>query len=138
MTTVDSYRYVTDPSEVDWEAMKATLEADNFDNQRTAEDYRRCAERSHLNVYVYSGSELVGNARVLSDGVCNAYMMDVWTHSAHRRRGIGSKMVEILCESIPGQHVFLQTDDMTDFYVSNGFDFQPFCMSRIVGTWLNR
>ena len=132
------YRYSTDPPEVDWAHMKTTLEGDDFGNGRTAEEYRLCAEHSHLNVFVFHGEQLVGNARSLSDGVCNAYLVDVWTHSAHRRKGVATKMVEILCDSVRGQHVYLQTEDRTDFYETLGFDFQPHGMSRVVGRWLNR
>ncbi len=52
---------------------------------------------------------MVGTARVLSDGVCNAYLLDVWTQSTYRRRGIGSTMVEALSDTVPGQHVALFT-----------------------------
>ena len=39
---------------------------------------------------------MVGMARLLSDGVCNAYLLDVWTMSAYRRHGIGTAMVRQL------------------------------------------
>ena len=32
-------------------------------------------------------------ARLLSDGVCNAYLVDVWTMSVYRRQGIASRMI---------------------------------------------
>ena len=75
-------------------------------------------------------------ARLLSDGVCNAYLLDVWTASSHRRRGIGQAMVEALCEAVPGQHVGLQTDDAQAFYETMGFRLQPDFMSRVSGRWL--
>ena len=50
-------------------------------------------------------------ARLLSDGVCNAYLVDVWTHSAYRRRGIASTLIRMLADAVPGQHIGLQTDD---------------------------
>jgi ribosomal protein S18 acetylase RimI-like enzyme len=61
---------------------------------------------------------VVGMARLLSDvsdGVCNAYLLDVWTMSAYRRRGIGTAMVRQLMSRVPGQHVGLQTDDAEAF-----------------------
>jgi len=75
-------------------------------------------------------------ARLLSDGVCNAYLLDVWTASSHRRRGIGRAMVEALSEAVPGQHVALQTDDARQFYEALGFRPQPEFMSRVSGSWL--
>ena len=84
----------------------------------------------------WSGDRVVGTARLLSDGVCNAYLLDVWTASSHRRRGIGRAMVERLCAAVPGQHIGLQTDDAQAFYESFGFRAQPDFMSRVSGRWL--
>ena len=64
---------------------------------------------------------VVGTARLLSDGVCNAYLVDVWTRSSHRRRGVATAMVRDLMARVPGQHVALQTDDAEAFYESLGF-----------------
>ena len=76
-------------------------------------------------------------ARLLSDGVCNAYLLDVWTASTYRRRGIGSAMIVHLLDQVPGQHVGLQTDDAQQFYESLGFKSQPEFLSRVVGSWLD-
>jgi len=75
-------------------------------------------------------------ARLLSDGVCNAYLLDVWTMSAYRRQGIGAAMVRQLMARAPGQHIGLQTDDAEAFYTSLGYRYQPVFMSAIVGEWL--
>ena len=132
------YIFSTDPTNVDWAALKAALHQDVFCNSRTPEEYKRSAEGSHLNVYVYDGEKIVGNGRILSDGVCNAYMVDIWTASQHRRQGIATRIIEILSESVPGQHIYLQTDDAMELYEKCGFSRQDFGLSRVVGSWLNR
>ncbi|CAN5525305.1 hypothetical protein BH11ARM1_BH11ARM1_18500 [soil metagenome] len=132
------YRYETDLSDVNWEALKAALVAADFCNGRTPDEYRRSAEVSHLNVYVYFGNEMIGNGRILSDGVCNGYIVDIWTAPDHRRRGIASRVLSILKESVPGQHIYLQTDDSQTLYRRAGFEDQPHGMSVVVGSWLNR
>ena len=76
-------------------------------------------------------------ARLLSDGVCNAYLVDVWTMSAHRRQGIASAMVRLLVEQVPGQHIGLQTDDAQELYGSLGFRPQPEFWSIVSGRWLD-
>jgi ribosomal protein S18 acetylase RimI-like enzyme len=76
-------------------------------------------------------------ARLLSDGVCNAYLLDVWTASAYRRQGIATSMLRLLIEQVPGQHIGLQTDHAQSFYDSVGFRPQPEFWSRVVGTWLD-
>ena len=64
-------------------------------------------------------------ARLLSDGVCNAYLVDVWTASSHRRQGIAAQMLRLLIDAVPGQHIGLQTDDAQELYESVGFEPQP-------------
>lgn len=74
---------------------------------------------------------------MLSDGVCNAYLVDVWTKATRRRTGIGTAMVRNLLGRVPGQHVALQTDHAGDFYRSIGFQQEPGYMSYVVGRWLD-
>ena len=135
---LEGYRFSTDISEVDWRLLKDSLVAGSFCNGRTPDEYKRSAKGSFLNVFVYFGVDIVGNGRILSDGVCNAYIVDVWTAPAHRRNGIAREMVRILCDAVPGQHVYLQTDDAQDFYGKCGFESQDFGMGRVVGSWLGR
>jgi ribosomal protein S18 acetylase RimI-like enzyme len=122
---------------IDWDRAKADLAADDFDNGRSAAALRRSFEQSEHVAFARDGDRVVGMARLLSDGVCNAYLVDVWTASAYRRRGIASAMVRRLLDEVPGQHVGLQTDDMQRFYESLGFDRQPEFLSRVVGSWLD-
>ena len=63
---------------------------------------------------------VIGTVRVLSDDVGNAYMVDVWTLSAYRKRGIARRMIELALEQLPGQHVYLDTDDAQEFYARLG------------------
>lgn len=135
---MDGIRITTELDGVDWAALKAALAADRFDNGRTPEEYARSAQGSYRNVYAYRGEEIVGNARVLSDGVCNAYLVDVWTRSDLRRRGIARAMIETLLEACEGQHVYLFTDDKQPFYERFGFRPQHTGMGTVVGRWLRR
>jgi predicted GNAT family N-acyltransferase len=122
---------------VDWPTLKAALAADNFDNGRTAEQLQRSFQSSHVVCIAWSGAELVGTARALSDGVCNAYLVDVWTISRLRRLGIAKEMISRLLGALAGQHVYLQADhDVVEFYHRVGFAEQPVGMSRVIGRWL--
>jgi ribosomal protein S18 acetylase RimI-like enzyme len=122
---------------VDWGRVKADLAADDFDNGRSPAALQRSFERAQHVALAWDGRRVVGMARLLSDGVCNAYLVDVWTMSACRRQGIGSSMVRFLAEQVPGQHIGLQTEDAEEFYASLGFGPQPSFMSLVVGTWLD-
>ena len=123
--------------DVDWVQAKADLVADDFDNGRSAAALRRSFENSQHVVVAVDADRVVGMARLLSDGVCNAYLLDVWTMSSHRRQGIASEMVRQLMARVPGQHIALQTDDAQALYVSLGFRPQPELLSIVVGTWLD-
>jgi ribosomal protein S18 acetylase RimI-like enzyme len=103
--------YSTSVAGVDWAELKADLAADFFDNGRTPEQMARSFSASYRCVVGRHGQRIVGTGRVLSDGVCNAYLVDMWTHSAYRRQGIGRRMLEVLCEGLAGQHLYLFTDD---------------------------
>jgi ribosomal protein S18 acetylase RimI-like enzyme len=133
---MDGIRIADTLDGVDWQRARADLLADDFDNGRSPAALRRSFEQSQHVAIAWDGERAVGMARLLSDGVCNAYLLDVWTASSHRRRGIGRAMVEQLCEAVPGQHVGLQTDHGQAFYESFGFRYQPDFMSRVSGRWL--
>ncbi len=121
---------------VNWDQAKADLIADNFDNGRSAAALCLSFEQSQHVAIARDGPRVVGMARLLSDGVCNAYLVDVWTSSPYRRQGVASAMVRLLMMRVPGQHIGLQTDDAQPFYTALGFGLQPDFMSIVVGRWL--
>ena len=133
---MDTVRIEGSLTGVDWQACKRDLAADNFDNGRSATALRLAFEHSPHVAMAWLGNRVIGMARLLSDGVSNAYLVDVWTQSAYRRQGVGRAMVEQLCSAVPGQHVGLQTDQLA-FYRSMGFVEQPQFMSRVIGQWLH-
>ena len=122
---------------IDWAQAKADLAADDFDNGRTSAALRRSFEQSQHVAFARDGERLVGMARLLSDGVCNAYLVDVWTAATHRRQGIASAMIRHLLGEVPGQHVGLQTESAQRLYASLGFNAQPEFWSVVVGKWLD-
>lgn len=128
--------YKTDLNHVDWAALKITLRQDAFDNGRSPEQLKTSFENSYATCVAYANSELVGTARVLSDGVCNAYLVDIWTLSAYRRQGIATTMIQKLLHRLEGQHVYLFTDDVPELYAKLGFVERPIGMEQVIGTWL--
>ena len=130
--------YTDDLAAVDWTRLKDDLTADDFDNGRTPDELRRSFENSAVVVFAWYGGRVIGKARALSDGVCNAYVVDVWTHSDYRRRGIASRLMRLLAERLEGQHIYLFTDDAEAFYHTIGYRRQGVGMSVVVGRWLGR
>lgn len=128
--------YRTDLRGTDWGQMKTALAGDDFDNGRSPEQLRESFENSYAAVVAYDGSRIIGTARALSDGVCNAYVVDVWTLTPYRRRGVARRMLGMLEARLRGQHVYLFTEDAADFYRKLSFREQPVGMSKVVGEWL--
>lgn len=123
---------------IDWKRLTADLQADDFDNGRTPDELRRSFENSAVAAFAWDGDRVIGKARALSDGVCNAYVVDVWTHSDYRRRGIASRLMRLLEAGLDGQHIYLFTDDAEGFYHQLGYRRQGTGMGLVVGRWLRR
>lgn len=128
--------YKTDLIDVNWDEIKAKVQADEFDNGRMAAQLAASFRNSGATVIAYAGAEIVGKARALTDGVCNAYVVDVWTYRPYRGQGIAKAMMEQLLAQLPGQHVYLFTDTAKGLYEKVGFQVQGIGMGRVVGEWL--
>lgn len=129
--------FTSDHAVVDWEALRADLIADDFHNGRTTDQLRLSFRNSQVPVYAMDGGRCVGTARALSDGVCNAYVVDVWTRSDYRNRGIASEMMNRIISACPGQHIYLFTDDAVEFYAKLGFGQRPVGLELVSGIWLD-
>jgi len=57
---------------IDWARAKADLAADDFDNGRSPRALWAPFERSQHVAIARDGDRVIGMARLLSDGVCNA------------------------------------------------------------------
>jgi predicted GNAT family acetyltransferase len=122
---------------VDWATLRDDLIADDFHNGRSVAALRQSFEASEHAAVAWADDRVIGTARLLSDGVCNAYVVDVWTQSAYRRQGIAASMMRLLVDAVPGQHVGLFTDDAQDFYRAIGFRQQGEFLSTVSGKWLD-
>jgi len=127
--------YKHDLAGVDWQEMKTILIEDDFDNGRTPEQLQISFSNSYATCIAYTDGRLAGTARELSDGVCNAYIVDVWTYTPYRQQGIARRMIQDLLDKLPGQHVYLFTD-IPEFYYKIGFKERGIGMERVVGRWL--
>ena len=129
--------YKHDLQDVDWDEIKTKVAQDDFDNGRTPEQLKTSFENSFATCLAYADDQVIGKARVLSDGVCNAYVVDVWTYTPYRHQGIASQMMKCLMEKLDGQHVYLFTEDHTvPFYHQLGFKEWEVGLGRVVGEWL--
>lgn len=128
--------YTANSSHIDWERLRQDLIDDDFHNGRTTRQLELSFENSQIAVYALDGSRCVATARALSDGVGNAYVLDVWTHSGYRRQQIASRLMNTIIETLPGQHIYLFTDDQVAFYKNLGFRERPVGLELISGEYL--
>ena len=128
--------YTSDLERVDWEELRKDLIADDFHNGRTTAPLRLSFENSARVAMALDGQRCIGNGRLLSDGVGNAYVIDVWTQGDYRGQGVASKIMGMLIDGVPGQHIYLQTDNAIAFYKSLGFREQPTGMGMVAGDYL--
>ncbi len=132
----EEIEYKSELKNVDWQEMKQILAIDRFDNGRTPQQLQKSFENSYASVIAYAGSNIIGTARVLSDGVCNGYIVDVWTLTKYRRQGIASTMIKMLMEQLKGQHIYLFADEAIDLYKKLGFKPQSTGLGKVIGEWL--
>jgi predicted GNAT family acetyltransferase len=128
--------YKTTCRGINWAQLKERNLADDFDNGRSLAQYADSFCASAHVIFAYDDADIVGCARALSDGICNGYLVDVWTYSLYRNQGIARKMVRQLCAAMPGQHICLFTSDTVDFYAKLGFTIETTGMSKVQGEWL--
>ncbi|HDX9628595.1 TPA: GNAT family N-acetyltransferase [Bacillus cereus] len=61
--------------------------------------------KNSIAIGVWKENELIGFARVVSDGVFRAYIEDVVVHESVRNQGIGEKMLIMLLQEISHVHI---------------------------------
>lgn len=76
-----------------------------------------------VGVYEACSGRMVGLARAMSDGACNAYLADVYVLAEARGRGLGKELVETMINRGPGAGFrwMLHTSDAHGLYRQFGF-----------------
>ena len=130
--------YRTDLEGLDYQEMMDRLIEDDFHNLRTLKQYKISFENTAVVCIAYADGHVIGTVRALSDGVCNAYIVDVWTYTPFRKQGVARRMMEIVFEQLQGQHVYLFTDDdAIGFYERIGMERDDeIGVKTVVGQWL--
>jgi GNAT superfamily N-acetyltransferase len=118
------YELDDDVARIDVDAVHRYLSEESYwAKGRSRERMERAIANSARVVGLYTEGELVGFARVVSDGVQMAYLADVYVDSRHRGRGLG---VELIREAVDnGPHAdllwMLGTLDAHELYERFGF-----------------
>ena len=109
-----------DCANVDWTVVYETLKRVGM-GHFSPELHQKAFEASQAAVFAYSGDRLVGFARALSDGVCQAALYDVAVVPEFQRHGIGARMVKELLSRFSRFNVILYSSPgKEDFYRNLG------------------
>ena len=121
-----TYELDDDPRRLDFEVIWEFLSTEAYWHRwRTREQVRAQIEGAWRVVGAYdadTGAQ-VGFARALSDGICDAYLADVFVVPAHRGHGLGKALVSRMIDEGPGADLrwWLSTLDAHGLYEQFGF-----------------
>jgi GNAT superfamily N-acetyltransferase len=119
----DEYLISTDASRLDLGVIHAFLSTSYWAAGVPEDIVRRSVENS-LVFGVYRGEEQVGFARVVTDYATFAYLADVFVLEAHRGRGLGKWLIEVVLShpDLRGlRRWMLATGDAHELYRKYGF-----------------
>jgi len=117
---------VDDPGRIDLDVVWRFLSTDAYWNRwRTRDDVERQWRTAWRVVGVYDRSDatMVGGARVVSDGVSDAYLGDMFIVPRHRGRGLSTRLLTTMIEEGPGRDFrwIVVTSDAHGLYARFGF-----------------
>jgi GNAT superfamily N-acetyltransferase len=114
-----------DPRRIDLATVHRFLSAESYWAEgRSLDQVVTSIAGSARVVGAYLGSDMVGFARVVSDGIAVAYLADVFVIPEHRGRGIGTELVRTAIEDGPYASLrwMLHTADAAELYRKFAFD----------------
>jgi ribosomal protein S18 acetylase RimI-like enzyme len=120
----DGFELDDDPARIDVDAVHAFISGESYWGRgRPRERVERAIRGSSRVLGLYRGSEQVGFARAVSDGVIVGYLADVYVLPAHRGRGLGLELVREMVDGAGAGEVrwLLHTADAQGLYAKLGF-----------------
>lgn len=104
--------YKTLKENINWQEVSEVLERSHL-SVHPANVQETIFMNSYAVVFVYDDDHIVGVARALSDGVCQAAVYNVALDEEYQGNGIGREMIRRLLEQLQGQNVILYTHPQT-------------------------
>jgi len=97
-----------------------------------SEHFAALVRNSQRTAVALAGTEIVGFARAITDGLSNGYLSMVAVASEHRRKGIGSVLVAHVTAGSPEVTWILQAgrEGAAEFFSKLGFSTSPVAMQR--------
>lgn len=116
---------IPSPQEYNW--LRREAEWPEMDREACT----RCLPSSSHVVSAFDGEELVGMGRIVGDGGLCFYIQDVIVAKSHRRRGVGTALMDALMDFIAERAVkdtyvgLMSAVGMEPFYTPFGFTSRP-------------
>ncbi len=124
----DNFLIDTDPSKLNVEFIHNYLSHSYWAKDRTKETVQKSINGS-LNFGLYHNEQQIGFARVITDGIIMAYIMDVFVSPEFQGQGTGTWFMSSLLKFEAFRDVrkwILVTKDAEEFYRRFGFnEFNP-------------
>ncbi len=126
--------YRIDRDNVKWQQVAEVLK-DSGLSDHSPEEQEIIFKNSYAVVFVYDDDKIVGVARALSDGICQAAIYNVALYEEYHGNGIGRKLITLLLDQLKGQNIILYTHPRTiALYEKFGFRRSKTAMCAFVGT----
>jgi len=119
----DNFKISSDKKQVNIDTLQDMLSRSYWAKDRSRENVEKSVENS-LCFSLLKDEDLIGFARVLTDDMAYAIILDMIIREDFRGQGLGKWLVQCICEHpevIPLRQV-LWTGDADDFYRKLGFD----------------
>lgn len=123
----------TTKEDIDYEAVAALLNSFGMSG-RNADEQERIFKSSYAVSFLYDGDKLIGCARALSDGVCEAALYNIALAREYHGRKLGRMLIESILEQVRGCNIILNTHPRTvAMYEKFGFRRQKTGMAIYQG-----
>lgn len=120
----DNITISTDTSKLNVEYMNQFLSETYWAKGRTLDEMRIMIANSSLNFGMYDGNKQIGYARVLTDTLRFAYILDVFIDKDYQGKGLGQHLVKTILEHesmVNVDKIALGTKDAHGVYAKLGF-----------------
>lgn len=123
VTETDGFKISSDKKDVDVDTLHDMLSRSYWAKDRTRREVEQSVENS-LCFSLLKGDELIGFARVLTDKMAYAIILDMIVLDEFRGRGLGQWLVQCMCDhpEVAPLRQLLWTGDADDFYRKCGFE----------------
>ncbi len=107
-----SYRIKTTKENIDYSAVNSLLRYYGM-SECDVDTQRKIFQNSYAVSFLYDGDRLIGCARALSDGFCEAALYNIALAEEYHGQGLGRMLIESIVEQVKHCNIILYTHPQT-------------------------